>query len=63
MATLKPTPKVAAGTTAGAASIVLVWALSLVGVDMPEYVAASIAVLLTAGAAYLKSDGRHVAGD
>lgn len=60
-----PTRKVAAGTTAGAASAVIVWALSLAGVDMPAEVGAAIATLLAAAAGYLVPDasaGKHEAG-
>lgn len=60
----KPTPKIAAAGTAGAAAIVLVWVAGLFGVDMPEYVAVAIGALAAAGAGYIKSDGgdgRHVA--
>lgn len=51
---LTPQPKVVAGTTAGAATIVLVWIVGMFGVDVPALVASAVTVLLTAGAAYLK---------
>jgi hypothetical protein len=50
----KPHPKVAAGTTAGAASIVLVWLLGEAGVTVPAEVASALTVLLSSAAAYLK---------
>ena len=49
-----PVPKVAAAGAAGAATIVLVYILSLFHVDMPDSVAAAIAVLISVGAGYLK---------
>jgi hypothetical protein len=52
---LTPTPKVAAAGAGGAASIVLIWVLSLIGVTLPAEVAAAIATLLAFGAGYLKS--------
>lgn len=52
----KPTPKVVAGTVAGAASLVLVWLAGLVHLDVPSEVAVAITVLLSAGAAYLRRD-------
>lgn len=60
MADLKPTPKVAAAGTAGAAAIVLMWVAGLLGIEMPELVAISIGVLVSVAAGYFKSDGgRH----
>lgn len=52
---LTPTPKIAAASWAGAASILLVWILGMFGVEMPDVVAAAVAALLAAGAGYLKS--------
>lgn len=53
--TVAPVPKVIAGTTAGAVTVLIVWALHrFAGVDLPAEVAAALTVLLTAGAAYLK---------
>lgn len=54
---LAPEPKVYAGTAAGAASVIVVWILSLTGVDMPDWAAAALATLLASGAAYLKRNG------
>lgn len=51
---LAPTPKVIAATTAGAATIVLVWIVGMFGVDVPPLVASAVTVLLTAGTGYLK---------
>ena len=60
-----PTPKVAAGSTSGAAALLLVWILGQAGVDMPPEVAGAAVLVITAGAAWLKSDrtspGRHEA--
>lgn len=53
---LKPTPKVAAGGAAGAASILLVWILGQSGLDVPAEVAAALTVLIGTGAAYMKRD-------
>lgn len=50
----KPHPKVAAGGAAGAASIVLVWALAQAGVEIPPEVASALTTLLSFGAAYMK---------
>lgn len=47
--------KVATGGLAGAASIVIVWIVSLLGVDVPAEVASAFTTLLGTGAAYLKS--------
>lgn len=51
---LAPTPKVVAATTAGAATILLVWIVGLLGLGVPPEVAAAVTVLITAGAGYLK---------
>ena len=51
---LTPTPKVAAAGAGGAASIVLIYVLSLVGITLPPEVAAAITTLLAFGAGYLK---------
>lgn len=49
-----PTPKVVAVGVTGAASVLLLWLLSQFGVTMPPEVAAAVAVLLAAGAGYIK---------
>ena len=64
MGTMTPTPKVAAGTTAGAAVLVLVWAAGLAGLEVPELVAGALVLLIGNGAAWLKSErprGDHAA--
>jgi hypothetical protein len=60
--TLKPTPKMQAAGVSGAVTILLVWVASLFGLDIPEYAAAAIGVVLTWAAGYFKGDGRHAAG-
>lgn len=50
-----PTSKVAAGGAAGALTIVLVWLLGALGVDITAEVASALTVLLSTSAAYLKS--------
>lgn len=50
-----PTSKVAAGGAAGAFTVVLVWVLGEVGVDITAEVASALTVLFSTGAAYLKS--------
>ena len=54
--TRKPTPKVAAGGAAGAASIILVYTLTTLGVAVPAEVASALTVLISFAAAYLKAD-------
>lgn len=49
-----PMPKVVAAGTAGAVTVVLVYVLSLLGVDLPDTVATAVTALLVAGTAYLK---------
>ena len=46
-------PKVAAGSAAAAASLILVWLLAQVGVKMPGDVAGAIVVVLTFAAGWL----------
>lgn len=50
-----PQSKVVAGGAAGAFAIVLVYIAGLFGLDVPAEVAASVTVLLSTGAAYLKA--------
>lgn len=50
----RPNPKVAAGGIAGAASVVLVWLVSLAGVDVPGEVASAFTTLIAFGTSYLK---------
>lgn len=51
-----PVPKVVAGTVAGAVTVILAWVSSLVGLDVPAYVASAVTVVLTALAAYVTTD-------
>ena len=51
---MKPTGKVQATGLAGAASIVLVWALAQTGLTMPPEVASAVTTLLSFAAGYLK---------
>jgi len=53
-----PTDKLAATGATGAAVLVLVWALSLLGVDVPDKVQLALAVLLPWLAGWLKTE-RH----
>lgn len=46
-----------AGAVAGAATTVLVWVSSVVGLEVPAYVAAAVTVLITAAAAYFWPEG------
>jgi biotin transporter BioY len=47
--------KVAAGTTAGAASVVLVWLLGQAGVAVPAEVASALTTLIAFAGGYLKA--------
>lgn len=49
---MKPTRKVSAGAIASAASIVLVWALTQIGADVPPEVASAITTLMSVAAAW-----------
>lgn len=51
---MKPVPKVAAGGTAGAAVVVLLWAAQTAGIELPDTVANSIVALVFFAAAWLK---------
>jgi hypothetical protein len=50
----KPIPKVVAAGAAGAITVILVWVAGMLGVDVPEEVAAAVTALLATGAAYVK---------
>lgn len=50
-------PKIVAGGLAGAVTVVLVWCLSLVGVDMPVEVASAITLIISVLAAYIRPQG------
>lgn len=56
-------PKVAASGIAGALSVLVVYALSLAGVDVPTEVAAAITVIIAFAAGYLRSQGDWAARD
>jgi len=43
---IKPKPKVAGGVLAGALSVILVWVLSLMGVEVPGAVGAALATVI-----------------
>lgn len=49
---MNPTPKVVAGGAGGAITIIVVWVLSLVGVDMPAVVASAVTTVASFGAGY-----------
>lgn len=53
-----PTRKVTAGTVAGAASIIIVWAIGAAGIDVPAEVASAITTLLAAVTSYMIPDRR-----
>lgn len=48
-------PKVVASSLAGAVTVIIVWALSEVGVDIPPEVSSAITVVLSAAAGWIKS--------
>jgi hypothetical protein len=63
-----PEKKVTAATLAGAIVTILVWVLSLAGIDIPGEVAAAITTVLVAASAYLtphshRADIARPAGD
>lgn len=49
-------PKVVGGTVAAAASVIIVWLLSVVGVDVPEAVEGAFTVILTFVGGWLLPD-------
>jgi len=53
---LAPTNKVGSGILAGAVVTLVVWILSLFGVDMPAEVAAALTTVIALGTAYLVQD-------
>ncbi len=57
---MTPTTKVTVGALAGAVTIILVWAVSLAGLDIPAGVASAITVLVTFAASYLVTETRPV---
>jgi len=50
-------PKISAAAAAGAVTIVLVWALGLVGVEMPHEVASAITLIVAVAAGYVRGQG------
>lgn len=54
--TAAPTAKVAAGGIGASVSIVLVWVLGQMSVDMPNEVASAITAILSFAAAYLTKE-------
>lgn len=56
MSTESISPKVTAATLASAVATILVWALGLLGVDVPAPVSTALVALLTFGAGYLVTD-------
>ena len=53
-------PKVIAGGLAGAVTAILVYVISLFGVELPPEVASAVTVIITAVFAYLKTDPLRV---
>lgn len=53
---MKPTSKVAAGGVAGALTIILVYVLAEVGVDLPPEVASAVTTVISTAAAYLRPE-------
>lgn len=51
-----PNLKIQAAGVSGAASIVIIWVLAQLGVEMPPEVAAAVTTILSVGAGYLKSE-------
>lgn len=63
---MKPSNKITAAAGAAAATTVVVWLLTLAGVDVPGEVQGAFTVLLVFAAGYLTTDktaGRHQLGD
>ena len=53
----KPKPKVAGGMLAGALSVVLIWVLSLLGVEVPGVVGAAFVTVIGSAVAWLVPEG------
>lgn len=53
----RPTRKVGAGALGGALATIVVWAVSLAGVDVPGTVGAAIGVVFTFGTSFLVPEG------
>lgn len=59
----KVSPKVKAAGGSAALAVVVVWALSAFGVDVPEEVAVAIPTVLAVAAGYLQPDRLRELGD
>ena len=53
----KPKPKVAGGMLAGALSVILIWVLSLAGVEVPGAVGAAFATAIGSLVAWVVPEG------
>jgi len=53
----KPKPKVAGGVLAGALSVILIWVLSLMGVEVPGAVGAAFATVIGFLTAWIVPEG------
>lgn len=59
--TRAPRAKVVAGGTAGASTVVLIWAAGQFGLAVPPEVASAVTVLISLAGGYLKREG-HAPG-
>ena len=50
-------PKIASAGAAGALTVVLVWVLSLFGVEIPSEVAAAVTIIIAFAAGYIRPSG------
>lgn len=50
-------PKISAAAAAGAFTVLLVWALGLVGIDVPTDVASAITLIVAVAAGYVRGQG------
>ena len=50
-------PKIASAGAAGAATVLLIWLLSLVGIDVPVEAASAITVIIAFAAGYIRPQG------
>ena len=55
---MTPTTKVTAGALAGAFTVILVWAVTFTGIEIPAAVASAITVLFTFAASWLVTERR-----
>ena len=51
-----PVPKIQAAGVSGAVAIVIVWILTMAGVDVPPTVASAFAIIIATAGGYLKSE-------